>query len=133
LILYVSIFYVSHLSFPSLMITRSRCRRSLLWFLVFHGGATATGAPSGGKELSQTPTWAVAVVCTFLILISHLLEKGLQRLANVCFLLLLLLFLRVFLFKHSLSETYEFVSSQWLWKKHKNSLLEALEKIKAGK
>ncbi|VYS52635.1 unnamed protein product [Arabidopsis thaliana] len=83
------------------MITRSRCRRSLLWFLVFHGGATATGAPSGGKELSQTPTWAVAVVCTFLILISHLLEKGLQRLAN------------------------------WLWKKHKNSLLEALEKIKA--
>jgi mlo protein len=70
---------------------------------VFHGGATATGAPSGGKELSQTPTWAVAVVCTFLILISHLLEKGLQRLAN------------------------------WLWKKHKNSLLEALEKIKAGK
>ncbi|KAG7584135.1 Mlo-related protein [Arabidopsis suecica] len=83
------------------MITRSRCRRSLLWFLVFHGGATATGAPSGGKQLSQTPTWAVAVVCTFLILISHLLEKGLQRLAN------------------------------WLWKKHKNSLLEALEKIKA--
>ncbi|KAG7579481.1 Mlo-related protein [Arabidopsis thaliana x Arabidopsis arenosa] len=83
------------------MITRSRCRRSLLWFLVFHGGATATGAPSGGKQLSQTPTWAVAVVCTFLILISHLLEKGLQRLAD------------------------------WLWKKHKNSLLEALEKIKA--
>ncbi|CAH8262618.1 unnamed protein product [Arabidopsis lyrata] len=83
------------------MIKRSRCRRSLLCFLVFHGGATATGAPSGGKQLSQTPTWAVAVVCTFLILISHLLEKGLQRLAD------------------------------WLWKKHKNSLLEALEKIKA--
>ncbi|KAL1225557.1 MLO-like protein 7 [Cardamine amara subsp. amara] len=83
------------------MITRSRYQTSLLWFLVLHGGATATGAPSGDKQLSQTPTWAVAVVCTFLILISHLLEKGLQRLAN------------------------------WLWKKHKNSHLEALEKIKA--
>ncbi|XP_010489369.1 PREDICTED: MLO-like protein 7 [Camelina sativa] len=84
------------------MITQSKCQRSLLWFLVFHGGATATrGDPSGGRQLSQTPTWAVAIVCTFLILISHLLEKGLQRLAN------------------------------WLWKKHKNSLLEALEKIKA--
>ncbi|ESQ50761.1 hypothetical protein EUTSA_v10023186mg [Eutrema salsugineum] len=83
------------------MITRSKSQRSLLWFLVLHGGATATGAPSSEKTLSQTPTWAVAVVCTFLILISHLLEKGLQRLAN------------------------------WLWKKHKNSLLEALEKIKA--
>ncbi|CAH2051444.1 unnamed protein product [Thlaspi arvense] len=83
------------------MITRSKSQRSLLWFLVLHGVATATGAPSGEKTLSQTPTWAVAVVCTFLILISHLLEKGLQRLAN------------------------------WLWKKHKNSLLEALEKIKA--
>ncbi|KFK40130.1 hypothetical protein AALP_AA3G334400 [Arabis alpina] len=83
------------------MVTRNKYQRSFLWFLVLHGGATATGAPSGEKTLSQTPTWAVAVVCTFLILISHLLEKGLQKLAN------------------------------WLWKKHKNSLLEALEKIKA--
>ncbi|XP_020889260.1 MLO-like protein 7 isoform X1 [Arabidopsis lyrata subsp. lyrata] len=30
-----------------------------------------------------------------------------------------------------MSETSLIVSSQWLWKKHKNSLLEALEKIKA--
>ncbi|CAN8271276.1 unnamed protein product [Cochlearia groenlandica] len=82
------------------MITRSKySQTSFLWFLSLQGGATA--APPGEKTLSQTPTWAVAVVCTFLILISHLLEKGLQRLAN------------------------------WLWKKHKNSLLEALEKIKA--
>lgn len=35
--------------------------------------------------------------------------------------------------KYSMSETSLIVSSQWLWKKHKNSLLEALEKIKAGK
>ncbi|CAH8341205.1 unnamed protein product [Eruca vesicaria subsp. sativa] len=84
------------------MITTSQSQRYLLRFLVLHGGATAAaGAPFSEKTLSQTPTWAVAVVCTFLILISHLLEKGLQRLGN------------------------------WLWKKQKNSLLEALEKIKA--
>ncbi|KAH0909184.1 hypothetical protein HID58_032505 [Brassica napus] len=89
-----------YLSF-SLMITTSKSQRYLLRFLVLHGGATAAAAPSSEKTLSQTPTWAVAVVCTFLIIISHLLEKGLHRLGN------------------------------WLWKKQKNSLLEALEKIKA--
>ncbi|WZZ85623.1 hypothetical protein YC2023_114202 [Brassica napus] len=89
-----------YLSF-SLMITTSKSQRYLLRFLVLHGGATAAAAPSSEKTLSQTPTWAVAVVCTFLIIISHFLEKGLHRLGNC------------------------------LWKKQKNSLLEALEKIKA--
>lgn len=130
--LYVSCIFFS-LPLPSLMITRNRSQRFLLWVLVVHGGATATGDPSGEKTLSQTPTWAVAVVCTFLILISHLLEKGLQRLANVSF--LLLFFLRVFLF--CCSNTWWLIHlwlflSQWLWKKHKNSLIEALEKVKAG-
>jgi mlo protein len=66
------------------------------------GFARASSA-GGAKEkgLSQTPTWAVALVCTFFILVSVLLEKALHRVAT------------------------------WLWEKHKNSLLEALEKIKA--
>ncbi|EFH41351.1 hypothetical protein ARALYDRAFT_497027 [Arabidopsis lyrata subsp. lyrata] len=66
------------------------------------GCARASSAGAGKeKGLSQTPTWAVALVCTFFILVSVLLEKALHRVAT------------------------------WLWEKHKNSLLEALEKIKA--
>ncbi|XP_019095908.1 PREDICTED: MLO-like protein 10 isoform X2 [Camelina sativa] len=74
----------------------------LFWSLLLTGCARASSS-GGAKEkgLSQTPTWAVALVCTFFILVSVLLEKALHRVAT------------------------------WLWEKHKNSLLEALEKIKA--
>jgi hypothetical protein len=49
------------------------------------GFARASSA-GGAKEkgLSQTPTWAVALVCTFFILVSVLLEKALHRVATVC-------------------------------------------------
>nr|KYP42041.1 MLO-like protein 8 [Cajanus cajan] len=56
---------------------------------------------SGSKELDQTPTWAVACVCTVFILISLTLEKSLHKLGT------------------------------WLREKHKKALLEALEKVKA--
>ncbi|KAG5013510.1 hypothetical protein AAZX31_09G179500 [Glycine max] len=55
----------------------------------------------GSKDLDQTPTWAVAGVCTVFILISITLEKSLHKVGT------------------------------WLREKHKKALLEALEKVKA--
>lgn len=37
------------------------------------------------RKLHQTPTWAVAGVCAVIILISFILEKGLQRIGTVSF------------------------------------------------
>lgn len=54
----------------------------------------------GERMLHQTPTWAVAGVCAFIILISFILEKGLHRIGT------------------------------WLTKKHKRALYEALDKVK---
>ncbi|KAK8655060.1 hypothetical protein V6N13_107652 [Hibiscus sabdariffa] len=56
---------------------------------------------SGGRSLEETPTWAVAVVCFFLVLISIIIEHILHMIGN------------------------------WLRKKHKRALYEALEKIKS--
>ncbi|CAL9223331.1 unnamed protein product [Arabidopsis halleri] len=53
------------------------------------------------RQLNQTPTWAVAAVCTFFIVVSVLLEKLLHKVGKV------------------------------LWDRHKTALLDALEKIKA--
>ncbi|WJX61314.1 MLO-like protein 8, variant 2 [Trifolium repens] len=53
------------------------------------------------RELDQTPTWAVAAVCTVFILISIAHEKSLHKLGT------------------------------WLGKRQKKALLEALEKVKA--
>ncbi|KAL1370664.1 hypothetical protein HN51_000898 [Arachis hypogaea] len=70
---------------------------SLLW-----NGVMASSDSSGtGSELDQTPTWAVAGVCTVFILISIVLEKGLHKVGT------------------------------WLNDRHKRALLEALEKVKA--
>ncbi|RDX96297.1 MLO-like protein 8, partial [Mucuna pruriens] len=64
--------------------------------------AVASSESSGGsKNLDQTPTWALACVCTVFILISITLEKSLHRVGT------------------------------WLREKHKKALLEALEKVKA--
>jgi mlo protein len=40
-------------------------------------------APAGGRELPDTPTWAVAVVVLVLVLISVALEYGLHKLTHV--------------------------------------------------
>ncbi|KAG7539584.1 Mlo-related protein [Arabidopsis suecica] len=79
------------------------CWTTLLFCSQLLTGCARASSAGAAKEkgLSQTPTWAVALVCTFFILVSVLLEKALHRVAT------------------------------WLWEKHKNSLLEALEKIKA--
>lgn len=61
----------------------------------------AEGGGENSRELDQTPTWAVAAVCAVIILISLLLEKGLH------------------------------LVGEWLSKKQKKSLLEALEKVKS--
>ncbi|KAK7351822.1 hypothetical protein VNO77_11544 [Canavalia gladiata] len=58
-------------------------------------------AGGGGKELDLTPTWAVAVVCAVIVIISILMEKVLHKFATV----------------------FE--------EKRKHALLEALEKIKS--
>ncbi|KAL0361878.1 UNVERIFIED_CONTAM: MLO-like protein 5 [Sesamum radiatum] len=61
------------------------------------------GGGSGSRELDKTPTWAVSLVCGVIVLISIILEKTL----------------------HKVGETFH--------KRKKVSLVEALEKIKAGK
>ncbi|CAN7090282.1 unnamed protein product [Brassica rapa subsp. narinosa] len=53
------------------------------------------------RELNQTPTWAVAGVCTFFIVVSVVLEKLIHKVGTV------------------------------LWDRHKKALLDALEKIKS--
>ncbi|KAK7309424.1 hypothetical protein RJT34_06137 [Clitoria ternatea] len=69
----------------------------------FFGGLAmaASEGSSSSKDLDQTPTWAVAAVCTVFILVSITLEKGLHKVGT------------------------------WLGHKHKKALLEALEKVKA--
>ncbi|GKV30225.1 hypothetical protein SLEP1_g39063 [Rubroshorea leprosula] len=56
---------------------------------------------TGERELSQTPTWAVASVCAVIIIISFLLEKSLHKLGT------------------------------WFTERRKKALFEALEKVKA--
>ncbi|KAI4382332.1 hypothetical protein MLD38_008309 [Melastoma candidum] len=58
-------------------------------------------AGSSGRTLEQTPTWAVAIVCFVLVLISIIIEQIIH------------------------------VIAKWLKKKHKRALYEALEKIKS--
>ncbi|XP_030962401.1 MLO-like protein 6 [Quercus lobata] len=55
----------------------------------------------GGRSLEETPTWAVAVVCFILVLISIIIEHIIHLIGK------------------------------WLKKKHKRALYEALEKIKS--
>ncbi|CAL5331989.1 unnamed protein product [Camellia sinensis] len=56
----------------------------------------------GQRSLEQTPTWAVAVVCAVFVIISILIEHGIESL------------------------------EKWFEKRHKKAMSEALEKIKAG-
>ncbi|XP_010548198.1 PREDICTED: MLO-like protein 8 [Tarenaya hassleriana] len=75
------------------------------WWWWFLAGETAVAAEktsdSGERELYQTPTWAVAAVCTFFIVVSVLLEKVLHKVGTV------------------------------FWERRKKALLEALEKVKS--
>ena len=43
----------------------------------------ASDSSSSSKKLDQTPTWAVAAVCTVFILISIALEKSLHKVGTV--------------------------------------------------
>nr|AFW98801.1 MLO protein 1 [Rosa multiflora] len=58
-------------------------------------------ASTSGRSLEQTPTWAVAVVCFVLVLVSIIIEYIIELIAK------------------------------WLKRKHKRALFEALEKIKS--
>ncbi|CAL0331658.1 unnamed protein product [Lupinus luteus] len=82
--------------------------KKLLLFLLFsmpiwfgNSGMAASEGNNGSRDLDQTPTWAVAAVCTVFILISITLEKSLHKIGT------------------------------WLGHKQKMALLEALEKVKA--
>ncbi|XP_048574504.1 LOW QUALITY PROTEIN: MLO protein homolog 1-like [Triticum urartu] len=57
--------------------------------------------PAGGRELPDTPTWAVALVCAVMILVSVAMEHALHNLGH------------------------------WFHKRHKKAMGEALEKMKA--
>lgn len=100
-------------------------------------------AATSGRSLEQTPTWAVAVVCFVLVLISIIIEHLIELVAKVnCVLVvyivegyLMKLFNRVFptvfwVFFFLILAPIFF--SQWLKKKHKRALYEALEKVKSG-
>nr|XP_004512433.2 MLO-like protein 10 [Cicer arietinum] len=67
----------------------------------FSMAATESDSYNSSRKLDETPTWAVASVCTVFILISIALEKSLHKLG------------------------------MWLGRRQKKALLEALEKIKA--
>ncbi|KAK7252617.1 hypothetical protein RIF29_36697 [Crotalaria pallida] len=71
----------------------------LIWFASY--GMAASESSGNSRNLDQTPTWAVAAVCTVFILISITLEKSLHKVGT------------------------------WLGHKQKMALLEALEKVKA--
>ncbi|KAL6645410.1 hypothetical protein ACP70R_017018 [Stipagrostis hirtigluma subsp. patula] len=59
------------------------------------------GGGGGGRELPQTPTWAVALVCAVIVLLSVAMEHGLHKLGH------------------------------WFHSRQKKAMHEALEKIKA--
>lgn len=46
-------------------------------------GSPSMAAAAGGKSLEQTPTWAVAVVCFVLLLISIFIEYSLHLIGHV--------------------------------------------------
>ncbi|OIV93821.1 hypothetical protein TanjilG_03784 [Lupinus angustifolius] len=74
------------------------------WFCYEVGlvmGSSNEKGSGSSRELDHTPTWAVAFVCTVFILISITMEKSLHKVG------------------------------MWLQQRHKKSLLEALEKVKA--
>ncbi|RWW73217.1 hypothetical protein BHE74_00018923 [Ensete ventricosum] len=83
----------------------------------------AGGDAGDSRDLDQTPTWAVAAVSSVIILISLLLEKGLHHLGEVrrCLALCSRLVIRNFV-----------GTMPWLTKKHKKTLFDALEKVKAA-
>ena len=76
------------------------------FWVVYGGGelvvmaATDTSESGTQRQLDQTPTWAVAGVCSVMIIISISLEKGLHKFGTVCafFLLSLLICAFGFLF-----------------------------------
>lgn len=41
------------------------------------------GGARGSRELDQTPTWAVSLVCAIIVIISLLLEKTLHKVGKV--------------------------------------------------
>lgn len=48
----------------------------------------AAGAPGPGeRSLKETPTWAVALVCAVFVIVSIIIEHGIDKLGkvNVCF------------------------------------------------
>lgn len=47
------------------------------------GGAAAEEAGPGERQLDQTPTWAVGLVCAVIVIISVLLEKLLHYIGHV--------------------------------------------------
>lgn len=50
----------------------------------FSMAATESDSYNSSRKLDETPTWAVASVCTVFILISIALEKSLHKLGMVC-------------------------------------------------
>lgn len=47
------------------------------------GGGGAAAAAAGDRSLRDTPTWAVALVCAVLLILSILIEHGIHSLSKV--------------------------------------------------
>lgn len=56
------------------------CRRERYSSLVMAGG----GGGGGERSLEETPTWAIAAVCAVFVIISFIIEHGIQSLGKVC-------------------------------------------------
>jgi mlo protein len=95
----------------------------------------AGGGGGDVRMLDVTPTWAVAAVCAVIVIISILLEKLIHKFAKV------LTYIKIMLIICYL--TFFFIFMLWIIcnieffqvfeERKKHALLEALEKIKAGK
>ncbi|MQM08514.1 hypothetical protein Taro_041362 [Colocasia esculenta] len=74
---------------------------------------------SSGRSLEQTPTWAVAVVCFVLVVISIIIEHLIHLVGKARHI-------------YTNDSWLPSVVLQWLTKRHKRALYEALEKVKSG-
>lgn len=96
------------------------------------------GGGEGGdvRQLDLTPTWAVAAVCAVIVIISILLEKVIHKFAKVRYSSYVNVVTLFFYCLWLLLDLRDGSCKLWFQvfeEKKKHALLEALEKIKAGK
>lgn len=85
-------------------------------------------AAGGGRSMEESSTWAVALVCLVIISISLGLEQIIHIIGKVR---IPLPFVNLLSICHVYFDLILYIL-QWLTRKNKSALFEALEKIKSG-